>query len=135
RADAVLRGGRDLRLDCAALERLDSLGLAFLTTLNREAGAAGRRLVLARLRPQPAAALDAVPADALPDGGPARENFFESLGGAALALAREWKTVGLLLSECVYHSTLGWRRPKTLLHGETATQMIRLGSTALPIVL
>lgn len=134
-AEAILRSGRDVRLDCAALERLDSLGLAFLTTLHREAGSVGRKLVLARLRAEPAAALDAVPADAPSAGGLARENFFESLGGSALALAREWKTVALLLSECLYHSTWGWRRPKTLLRGETATQMIRLGSTALPIVL
>jgi ABC-type transporter Mla MlaB component len=45
-AREVLRGGGDVRLDCSALARLDSLGLAFLTALHREAEGKGRKLVL-----------------------------------------------------------------------------------------
>lgn len=135
RADGILRAGGDVHLDCAGLVRLDSLGLAFLTALHRQAEAAGRKLVLHALAEGPAAALGRAPAKADEGGAPAPAGFFEAVGGSAYALLREWRDVALLLSESLYHSTLGWRKPKTLLRGEAVTQMIRLGSTALPIVL
>jgi phospholipid/cholesterol/gamma-HCH transport system permease protein len=134
-AGALLRQGGDVRLDCSALVRLDSLGLAFLTALHRDAESRGRKLVLMNLQDGPAEALTKAPAaEAVVDAG-AKAGFFEGVGVGAHVLAREWKDVALLLSESLYHSTLGWRKPKTLLRGEAVTQMIRLGSTALPIVL
>ena len=133
RARRRLRDG-DLRLDGSALARLDTLGAAFLASLRDEAAAAGRTLTLEGLDPRLAEAVAAVPPAPPPDDSKA-PGAFEQVGEGALALGREWKDVGLLLSESVHHSTWGWRRPRTLLRGETATQMIRLGSTALPIVL
>ena len=59
----------------------------------------------------------------------------EQVGESALSIFQEIKAVALLLSESIYYSTLAVRRPKTLTRGSTATQMIQLGSTALPIVL
>jgi phospholipid/cholesterol/gamma-HCH transport system permease protein len=134
-AAGLLGRGEDVRLDCAELERLDSLGLAFLTALHRDAEARGRKLVLVNLGEGPAGELAKAPAVEDSGESPPPESFFEGVGSSAQALAREWKDVGLLLSESLYHSTLGWRKPKTLLRGEAVTQMIRLGSTALPIVL
>ncbi len=124
----------DLTVDCGALRRLDTLGLAFLASLREAGEAAGRRVEFGGLAPDLAEALAKVPP--APAGeSRARPGALERLGGGALALWSEWKDVGLLLSESLYHSTLGWPRRKTVLRGETAVQMIRLGSTALPIVL
>lgn len=135
RASGILRSGGDVHLDCSALVRLDSLGLALLTALHREAEAGGRKLVLHGLQEGPAAVLAKAPATVEERDEAPPATLFETVGGGAYALAREWKDVALLLSESLYHSTLGWRKPKTLLRGEAVTQMIRLGSTALPIVL
>jgi phospholipid/cholesterol/gamma-HCH transport system permease protein len=134
-AEGILNRGADVHLDCAGLARLDSLGLAFLMALHRRAEDGGHKLVLHALQEGPAAVLAAAPAKADLGEPVAAPGFFESVGGSAYGLAREWKDVALLLSESLYHSTLGWRKPKTLLRGEAVTQMIRLGSTALPIVL
>jgi phospholipid/cholesterol/gamma-HCH transport system permease protein len=134
-ARKLLHGSEDVHFDCAALVRLDSLGLAFLTALHREAEGAGRKLVLHGLRPETAAVLERAPADAPESTTPPAKGFFEQVGAGGYALLSEWKTVGLLLSESIYHSTWGWRKPKTVLRGETTIQMIQLGSTALPIVL
>ncbi len=41
----------DVRLDCVALEFLDSSGLEMLTTIQRELAEEGRSLVLTRTRP------------------------------------------------------------------------------------
>jgi phospholipid/cholesterol/gamma-HCH transport system permease protein len=134
-AEGILKRGSDVHLDCAGLVRLDSLGLAFLTALHRQAEAGGHKLVLHALQEGPTAVLAGAPAK-VDMGEPATEpGYFEGVGGSAYALAREWKDVALLFSESLYHSTLGMHKPKTLLRGEAVTQMIRLGSTALPIVL
>ncbi len=135
RAGEILRGGGDVHLDCAALVRLDSLGLAFLTSLHRQAEAGGHKLVLHALQEAPAAVLAKAPAHPAEGEETPVPKLFEAVGGGAYALALEWKDVALLLSESLYHSTLGWRKPKTLLRGEAVTQMIRLGSTAISIVL
>lgn len=57
------------------------------------------------------------------------------MGAAAFAVLREIQSIGLLLSESLYHSTLALARPKTLTPGTTTRQMILLGVNALPIVL
>ncbi len=132
-ARGLLRKG-DLKLDCAGVRRLDTLGLGFLAALREGATASGRKLEISGLAPELEKSLAEVPpapageARALP-------GFLERLGAGAIGLWNEWKDVGLLLSESLYHSTLGWRKPKTKLRGDTAVQMMRLGSTALPIVL
>jgi phospholipid/cholesterol/gamma-HCH transport system permease protein len=139
-ARKLLRAGHDVHFDCTGLARLDSLGVAFFTTLHIEAEADGCKLVLHGLREGPGAALDTATADTDARDAAAREagqkpGFFEGVGASAYVLLREWKDIALLLSESLYHSTIGWGKPKTMLRGEAVTQMIRLGSTALPIVL
>lgn len=134
-AKESLRRGEDVHLDCGALKRLDSLGLALFSSLRADAEARGRELVLHGVPSAAAEALGKVPglpADQV-DGDSA--GFFERAGEGLLALGREWRHIALLLSESLYYSTFGWRKPKTLLRGDTWLHMIRLGSTALPIVL
>jgi phospholipid/cholesterol/gamma-HCH transport system permease protein len=128
-----LRAG-DLRIDGSSLTRLDTLGAAALAALREEAAASGRAFSLDGLRPELAEAVAAVP-PAPPESSDKAPGTFEKVGEDAFALSREWKNVGLLLSESLHYSTWGWRKPRTLLRGEVAAQMIRLGSTALPIVL
>lgn len=135
-ARALLKRGEDVHLDGSALTRLDSLGQAFLATLHADAERRGKKLVIRGLRPEARERLGAIPdskADEKPPESP--PSLFENAGAGAYALAREWRDIALLLSESLYYSTLGRRRPKTVLRGDTVTQMIRLGSTALPIVL
>lgn len=134
-AHALLGEGRDVHLDCAALTRLDSLGLAFLTSLHNEAEEKGHKLVLHALRGEPEKALSRASVGSPPAPSGPGSGLVERVGTDAYKLAAEWKTVTLLLSEAMYQSTLGWRKPKTVLRGETVTQMLRLGSTALGIVL
>ena len=135
RCETALSRGEDVRIDGSGVERLDALGVAFLTSLDRQARDAGRTLTLSGLPDGPAKALAAAAATEPPASPPPPPGHFERTGTAALALWNEWKDVALLLSEALYHSTLGWRARKTMLRGETTVQMIRLGSTALPIVL
>jgi phospholipid/cholesterol/gamma-HCH transport system permease protein len=59
----------------------------------------------------------------------------ERVGAWGFATGREIWGVALLLSESLYHSTIGFRQRKTLTAGTTAGQMILLGVNALPIVL
>jgi phospholipid/cholesterol/gamma-HCH transport system permease protein len=135
-ARGLLKKGRDVRLDGSELGSLDSLGQAFLATLNSEAERLGKKLVVQGLQPRVRESLAEIPA--APQNGEtpeARPSLFESTGAGAYALLREWRDIALLLSEALYYSTFGRGQRKTLLPGDTVTQMIRLGSTALPIVL
>ena len=134
-ARGLLKRGEDVHMDGAALEKLDSLGQAFLATLNTDAERLGKKLVLHGLRPEVREGLKAVPAEIEATPAEAPPSLFEGAGAAAYALGREWRDIALLLSESLYYTTFGRRRPKTVMSGDTATQMIRLGSTALPIVL
>lgn len=74
-------------------------------------------------------------APTIPSPEKQRKPFAERVGEEAFSILQEMKTVALLFSESLYHSTLAIHRPKTLIRGSTTIQMIRLGSTALPIVL
>lgn len=135
RCEAALVRGESLRFDGSSVERLDALGIAFLVSLDRKARDAGRTLEVTGLPGEAAQALSAAVAAEPPPPPSPHPGHFERTGAGALALWREWKDVALLLSESLYHSTIGLRARKTMLRGETTVQMIRLGSTALPIVL
>jgi phospholipid/cholesterol/gamma-HCH transport system permease protein len=135
KAQALLHDGKDVHFDCTALARLDSLGVAFLTSLHKEAEDKGRKLVLHGIGGEPGQMLARATEGKPPAASGSGPRLAERVGAGAYALMREWKTVLLLLSEAIYHSTLGWRKPKTVLRGETVVQMLRLGSTALAIVL
>ncbi len=134
-AQATLGAG-DLELDCARLRRLDSLALAFLSHLQAEADRRGRSLTLRGLKPELREALRGIRTPGSGVSERSREpSLAERAGEAALSAGREILSLGLMLSEALFHSTLGLHRPKTLLRGTTAMQMIRLGSSAMPIVL
>ncbi len=134
-AQDLLREGKDVCFDCTDLTRLDSLGVAFLTSLHKEAEEKGRKLVLRGLQGEAERMLSRASAASPPALAGRQPTVAERVGAGTYALAAEWKTVALLLSEAIYQSTLGWKKPKTVLRGETAVQMLRLGSTALGIVL
>lgn len=128
--------GSDLRLDCSRLRKLDSLGLAWLGRLQGYQEGAGRRLVLANLPEGLKADLDKVARLDLkkresraPDALPVR------VGDAALDFVAQTRETLVLLSESLYWSTFGLFKRKTLIPENTIIQMVRLGSSALPIVL
>jgi len=125
----------DLRLECVSLETLDSLGLAFFASLHAEAGRQGHNLLLVGLKPELRKKLAKIPAPVPSQPRPIPDSLAEKTGNSALVLMKEWRDLAMLLSESLYHSTLGFWQAKTILPGSTATQMVRLGSTALPIVL
>jgi phospholipid/cholesterol/gamma-HCH transport system permease protein len=134
-ARALLKKG-DVHLDASGLKTVGSLGQAFFATLHAEAERLGKKLVIHGLQPEAQKRLEGIP-DSQADGKPreAPPSLFESTGAGAYALMREWRDIALLLSESLFYSTFGRRRSKTVMSGDTITQMIRLGSTALPIVL
>jgi phospholipid/cholesterol/gamma-HCH transport system permease protein len=74
-------------------------------------------------------------AGSLPPSHKRAASLPERVGEGAVAVLGEIKAVALLLSESLYHSTLAFRRPKTMTSGTTTRQMILLGVNALPIVL
>lgn len=124
-----------VKLDARALTQLDSLGLSFLAGLQRELKVAGRELILLGLsddlqkRLAQAFSLDA------PSPPPPEPGLAERLGASGYAFANEIRDLLLLFSESLYWSTFALFRRKTLPKGETVTQMVRLGSSALPIVM
>jgi phospholipid/cholesterol/gamma-HCH transport system permease protein len=128
--------GGELRLDCHRLRKLDALSLAWLSHLQETLEKSGRRLVLTRLSPDLKKDLakltlpDPVVGDREP---PVR--LAEGLGAGALKLYEELRDTLVLLSESLYWSTAALFRPKTLLREDVIIQMVRLGSSALPIVL
>jgi len=135
-ARGLLRKEGEIRVDASDLESLDGLGQAFLAALNTDAERQGKKLVLQGVRPEVREALGRIPAPSKEgDAAASRPSLFEAAGGGAYSLMREWRDIALLLSESLYYSTVGFRKHKTLMPGDTVTQMIRLGSSALPIVL
>jgi phospholipid/cholesterol/gamma-HCH transport system permease protein len=131
---AECRSGKTVNLDASSLVDLDSLGIVFLAGLQREAKAHGSDLVLVGLRDEAARRLGQTAEIPVSPALPPALSLAEQTGTYALAFFDEIKDSLLLLSESVYWSTLGLFRHKTMAKGETVTQMIRLGSSAVPIV-
>src|SRR5690606_27783948 len=104
-------------------------------SLRAEAEAAGRELVLHAVPASLAEELGKVPSPIDESAAGETPGILERVGDGAFALGREWKHIALLLTESLYYSTFGLRKSKTLLRGDAVKHMIRLGSTALPIVL
>ena len=71
----------------------------------------------------------------IPPSQKRKASFPERVGESAWAVLHELQSVALLFSESLFHSTIAFRRPKTLTSGTTSRQMILLGVDALPIVL
>ena len=128
--------GGTLRLDCHRLRKLDALSLAWLAHLQETLEKSGNRLVLARLSPELKKDLAKVtlPETEKPESKPS-PGIAERVGGSAMKVFREMRDTLVLLSESLYWSTVALFRPKTLIKEDAIVQMVRLGSTALPIVL
>jgi phospholipid/cholesterol/gamma-HCH transport system permease protein len=129
------RGGT-LRLDCGKLRKLDTLSMAWLAHLQDALEKNGSKMVLTHLSPELKADLAKLK---LPEPAPpeTRETlrFTERIGDGAVKLYREVRDTLLLLSESLYWSTFALFRRKTLIREDAIIQMVRLGSSALPIVL
>ncbi len=124
-----------VKLEAQALTQLDSLGLAFFAGLQRELQTSGRELVVLGLsEPLQKRLAQAVSIDA-PTLPPPEPGLAERLGASGYAFYNEIRDLLLLFSESLYWSTFALFRRKTLPKGETVTQMVRLGSSALPIVM
>ncbi|MEO7425977.1 MAG: MlaE family lipid ABC transporter permease subunit [Fibrobacteria bacterium] len=135
-ADAESNGkGGELRLDCHRLRKLDALSLAWLAHLQDSLEKSGLKLILFHLSPElkkdlaKLALPDSVETQAEPDPGVAFR-----LGDSTWKFLIEIRDTLVLLSESLYWSTLAMFRPKTLLREDSIHQMMRLGSSALPIV-
>jgi len=132
---ALAKTQKPLRLDASNLQVLDGLGLAFLAGLERECQSAGNEIVLLSLAEPLQKRLRQSPVPVDTPETPRTEKLPEKVGEAGYAFLDELKDLLLLSSEALYWSTWGLFRRKTILPGDFVKQMIRLGSSALPIVL
>jgi len=128
--------GNTLRLNCARLRKLDSLSMAWLVRLQSALESTGSKLVLVNLSPGLKGELAKVTIQE-PEAPETRSpgSLTERTGDSAQKLFRQLRDTLVLLSESLYWSTFGAFRNKTLLRQDVINQMVRLGSTALPITL
>lgn len=136
--DRILKraAGADLRVNCSRLQRLDSLGLAWLGRLKGYQEGTGHRLILANLSPELRAELGKAVLPEVADSEPhPSESLVVRVGELGFDLLAQIRETLVLLSESLYWSTLGAFKRKTLIPEDTLIQMVRLGSAALPIVL
>lgn len=128
--------GGQLRLDCRRLRKLDSLGMAWLGRLQGHLEGTGGRLVLANLPDDLREDLDRITVPE-PSREPHRapESLAVRVGEDAYAFIAQARDTLVLLSESLYWSTFGAFGRKTLMREDIVIQMVRLGSSALPIVL
>ena len=134
----MVDGAREgvLKLDCSKLRKLDSLSVAWLAHLQETLAKSGRRLVLSRLSPELKQDLAKVVLPEFPaEPRKVATPLPESVGAGAVKLYIEVRDTLVLLSESLYWSTLALFKPKTLLREDAIIQMVRLGSSGLPIVL
>jgi phospholipid/cholesterol/gamma-HCH transport system permease protein len=128
--------GSVLKLDCHRLHKLDALSLAWLAHLQETLEKSGGRLVLSRLSPELKKDLAKVTLpETVPEAPKATPGLAGRVGESAVKLGLEVRDTLVLLSESLYWSTAAFFKPKTIMSGDTINQMVRLGSTALPIVL
>jgi phospholipid/cholesterol/gamma-HCH transport system permease protein len=71
----------------------------------------------------------------VPEKSKVSAGYIQDLGTSGYAMFKEIHSMLFLLSESLYWSTFGIFKKITLLKGSTGVQMVRLGSSALPIVL
>ena len=128
--------GEVLKLNCSRLRKLDALSLAWFAYLQETLEKSGGSLVLSRLTPDLKHKLSEIslpeavaPKPKDPPGLP------ERLGDGAYTIFVQIRDTLVLLSESIYWSTFGYFRKKTLMREDILTQMVGLGSSALPIVL
>ena len=132
----LVSGEGGVKLDCRKVRKLDSLSMAWLAHLHETLAASGRRLVLAGLAPQLRGDLAKVTLPENPVSDAKTEAPLpERVGAGAVAFYTELRDTLVLLSESLYWSTFGLMRPKTLIRADALNQMVRLGSSGLPIVL
>ena len=128
--------GGVLKLDCGRLHKLDALSLAWLAHLQETLQASGGKLVLSHLSPELKKDLAKVTLpEAVEPEQDDKPGIATRLGEGAVKLGIQVRDTLVLLSESLYWSTAALFKPKTLLREDTVIQMVRLGSSALPIVL
>lgn len=127
--------GGTLLLDLAAVERIDSAGVALLDEVQHLAGAAG---IEARLHRVPGRIHEALKlfsshredAAALEP----REGLFYRLGAAALAIAGSGRQFLYLIADASIFAMVGLFNRRGIRKGEFINQSILIGANALPIV-
>jgi phospholipid/cholesterol/gamma-HCH transport system permease protein len=128
--------GQTVRLDCHKLKRLDSLSLAWFVRLQSSLEHLGSKLILANLSQDLAGDLAKV---TVPEPSHREAStplsLSEQVGESAYKLLHQVRDTLVLLSESLYWSTLGIFRAKTLQPADVVNQLVRLGSSALPITL
>ncbi len=134
----LMEGARDvgLKLDCRRLRKLDSLSTAWLAHLQETLSRSGKKLVLVGLSPELKEDLAKVTLPEFPkEEAKPVPPLPERVGEGAFGLFVEIRDTLVLLSESLYWSTAALFKPKTLLREDAIIQMVRLGSSAMPIVL
>ncbi len=128
--------GLTVRLNCRQLKRLDSLSLAWFVRLQSNLEKLGGQLILANLSETLQAELAKV---SVSEPGQVEAlkplRLTEQVGDTAYKLLEQVRDTLVLLSESLYWSTLAVFRPKTLQRSDIVNQLVRLGSSALPITL
>ncbi len=134
--DTLLKNyaGKVLRLNCEKLLRLDSFSLAWIIEFQSALEAKGGKLILVHLAKnlQSDLAKASEPIKAPPETLRTTA-LSEKIGESGYQLFHQIRDTLVLLSESLYWSTVALFKPKTLLHADIVNQMVRLGSTALPI--
>lgn len=132
---ALLRSGAVL--DGSLLQSMDSTGEAWLCALQRLAESRSIPLRMQAFSDSLKKSLQALTASPVPDDSESRSHpgLFEAIGISGYGLFAELKLMAYLFSESVYWSTVGRFDKKRLpFGGAMILQMVRLGSTATPIV-
>lgn len=127
---------RDIVLDFSDTKSLSILGISWVIAMQKLSLRFNSNLTLksvnSHLKDQLLSAKDL---DPILDGESHETGFFENVGENVLNLKEELKYLLYLLSESIYWHTFGIAKKKTMMRAEPFKQMIRLGSSALGIVL
>jgi len=125
----------DHHLDLSKLRAPRPQVLALIMSLHQIAETNGHQLTLSGASSEVQALLQKMPPRAQKQSsGKGIRGVAEGIGGGLYALRDEVFSLLFLMSESIYWNTFGLFRKKTILPGSMIQQMIRLGSSALPIV-
>lgn len=122
-------------LDLSQLRAPRPQVLALIMSLHQTAEQNGHQLSLTNASSEVQALLQKMPLRApKPVSGKGIRGVAEAIGAGLYSLRDEVVSLLFLMSESLYWNSFGLLRKKTLLPGSMIQQMIRLGSSALPIV-
>lgn len=134
--------GKILRLNCLELKKIDSLTISWFIRIQDSLEKNHGKLILMNLAPELQEELSKARRtknnSSDEDGVKISTSLTDlpaAIGEAAYKLFHEVRDTLVLLSESLYWSTFGLFKSKTLVRDDVLNQMIRLGSTGLPITL